>query len=969
MQTVASFTLLREQALPELNTYARLYRHDPTGAEVLSLENDDENKVFGITFRTPPEDSTGIAHILEHSVLCGSRNYPLKKPFVELLKGSLKTFLNAMTYPDKTVYPVASVNTRDFYNLARVYLDAVLFPLITPDTLRQEGWHYELEQPDGPLTFKGVVFNEMKGANSSPDRLLYVQSQQAIFPDTPYRVDSGGDPTCIPDLTYEQFKRFHETYYHPSNARIFFYGDDDPAERLRLLDEYLSQFERITVDSAIPLQAPFSTPVRVERVYDSSSNADPKSLVNVNWLLSEATDLDTALGLSILQELLVGTPAAPLRKALIESGLGENLTGSGIYELRQLYFTVGLKGVPEAHVAAVEPLILETLAGLVREGIDPDQIDAAMNTVEFQLRENNTGSYPRGLWLMLVALNTWLYDADPIAPLAFEAPLAAIKQRLASGEQYFEGLIQRFLVDNTHRVHVILRPDSELARRLAEAERARLDAAFAAMSPSERYQVREDMQRLQTLQTEPDSPEALASLPTLTRADLDPTTRSIPIETHQVGATRVFTHDLFTNKIVYLDLGLDLRMLPQQLLPYTNLFGRMLLESGTRNETMTQLMTRIGRTTGGIRTQTLISTAVQDGVPVAYLMVRGKATAARSAELLDILRDTLLFARLDDRDRFRQIVLEEKAQKESGLVPSGHQVVNLRLRSLLSESDWANEQIGGVSYLFFLRRLLNAIDEDWSVVQATLEQIRRLLVKSSAMIGNLTCDAETCADVLPRLQAFLEGLPAGEAVPEAWAPKRGPGNEGLSIPAQVNYVGRGLDLYRAGYQLHGSALVINNYLRTTWLWNQIREQGGAYGGFSLFDSLSGIFSFVSYRDPNLLRTLNVYDQTVDFLRELELDERDLTRAIIGTISELDAYQLPDARGYTSLVRTLTGNSEERRQRIRNEVLNTTAEDFRAFAAVLEQVRRHGQVVVMGSRQQLEGALSERPDLFEITPVL
>ncbi|HWQ12400.1 MAG TPA: insulinase family protein [Roseiflexaceae bacterium] len=961
------FELLREQDIPEINTRAKLYRHTATGAELLSLENDDENKVFGITFRTPPADSTGVAHILEHCVLCGSRKYPLRDPFKQLLKGSLQTFLNAMTYPDKTTYPVASTNLQDFYNLVDVYLDAVLHPRITPDTLMQEGWHYELDA-DGRLVYKGVVFNEMKGANASPDRVLYQATQSTLFPDTPYAVDSGGNPADIPDLTYEQFKRFHETLYHPSNARIFFYGDDPPEERLRRLDAVLREFAPREVDSSIALQPRFAAPRRAERTYPAG--ADAKAMVSVSWVLPEQPDAELALALDILQHALVGTNAAPLRKALIDSGLGENLTGSYFNTMRQVYFTTGLKGVKLEDIEQVEPLVLETLERLARDGIDPQTIEASLNTVEFQLRENNTGSYPRGLSLMLRALDTWLYGGDPLEPLAFEAPLAALKRRLAAQPRYFEDLINRLLLENPHRATVLLRPDQEQAAREQAAERARLDRAQATMTPAGLEEIARTAARLKQLQDTPDPPEVVARLPTLTLADLDPKIKTVPTEEREEGGARVLYHELFTNGIIYLDLGLNLRTLPQEFLPYVTLFARALLETGTATADMVQLSQRIGRATGGITHQSLTSSLRGRRVGAAWLFLRGKAVPQKAGELLAILDEVLKTARLDNRERFRQIVLEEKAAREAGLVPGGHSVVNARLRAQFNEADWAGEQIGGLSYLLFLRRLAKAVDEEWPTVQAVLEQLRTILLNRDALVANVTTDASAWAGFRPQLASFLAGLPHGPVTPAAWEPRLGPANEGLTIPAQVNYVGKGADLYRLGYELHGSALVVSRYLRGSWLWDQIREQGGAYSMFSLLDPRSGAFTFVSYRDPHLLRTLDVYDRAPEFLRGLELSETELTRAIIGVISDLDSYQLPDARGFTALVRHLVGDDDEYRQRIRDEVLGTSGADFRRFADVLDRVREQGRVVVLGGEAAITAAAAARPGLLDkVTKVL
>ncbi|MDZ7344264.1 MAG: insulinase family protein, partial [candidate division KSB1 bacterium] len=837
MGVIHGFELIRRQEIPEIKSIASLFRHVKTGAELLSLENDDENKVFGITFRTPPKDSTGVAQIMEHAVLCGSRKYPVKEPFVELVKGSLHTFLNAMTYPDKTCYPVASQNLQDFYNLIDVYLDAVFYPLLPPQTLQQEGWHYELENPDGPLVLKGVVFNEMKGNYSSPDRLLGEYSQQSLFPGHTYGVDSGGDPRHIPDLTYEQFKKFHETYYHPSNARLFFYGDDPPEQRLRIVNDYLKNFERWQINSTIPLQPRLQHPQKITRPYPvgEETKGGHKGLMTVNWLLTEITDAETTLHLSVLSHILLGTPASPLWKALIDSGLGEDVTGGGLAaELRQLYFSAGLKGIAVDDADKVESLILQTLTKLVEEGIDPHAIEASLNTIEFRLREKNTGSYPRGLVVMLTCLSSWLYDGDPLAPLQFESHLTTLKTRLAANQRYFEEMIGQHFLANQHRVTVLLAPDPAMAQREEAAERARLAEARAAMDATALQTVIENARELKRRQETPDDPQALAKIPRLKLDDLDKKNKPIPLAVSAMHGTSVLYHDLFTNGIVYLDVGLNLRALPQELLPYVPLFSRALLEMGTAQEDFVQLMQRIGRKTGGIRPVTFTSMIHQSEASTAWLFLRGKAMPAQAADLLAILRDVLLTVRLDNQPRFRQMVLDEKASEEARLVPGGHGVVATRLRACFNEAGWLDEQMSGINYLFFLRQLAEAVDTDWPNVQAALEQIRQLLVNRHNMICNVTLDASNWKTFEPQLADFLAGLPTTEAKRAPWSPVYGKGFEALTIPAQVNFVGKGANLYRLGYQFHGSALVISNFLRTTWLWERVRMQGGAYGGLASF---------------------------------------------------------------------------------------------------------------------------------------
>jgi Zn-dependent M16 (insulinase) family peptidase len=969
MAIVHGFELVEERALPEANATARRYRHVKTGADLLSLVNDDENKVFGVAFRTPPPDSTGLPHILEHSVLCGSRKYPVKDPFIQLAKGSLNTFLNAMTYPDKTVYPTASQNLQDFYNLVDVYLDAVFHPRIGPEVLMQEGWHYELDTPDAPMIYKGVVFNEMKGAYSSPDALLGKLAQEALFPDNEYGVDSGGDPRHIPELTYASFKAFHERYYHPSNARIFFYGNDDPEERLRLLDAYLSDFEPAKVDVPVALQPRFPTPRRAERTFPASDE-DARGQMAVHWLLEETGDVERDLGLAMLGHILMGTPASPLRKALMDSGLCEDAGGGVEEDLRQSAMGVTLRGIDRAHVDSIEALIQETLQRLAKDGIEQEAIEASLNTFEFSLRERNTGSYPRGLALMLHALTYWLHGRDPLAPLAFEAPLARIKARVEARERYFEDLIGHYLLANPHRATAIVTPDTTVAEKEAAEEKARLAAARGRMNGKEVAAVIEGTRALKLAQETPDSPGALATIPSLTLADLPRQNKSIPRVVTETAGARTLLHEQPTNGIVYLDLGFDLHTLPPDLVPYVELFGRALLETGAGEQDFVELSRRIGRFTGGVRARVWTSSVTGSRTAAARLFLRTKAMPDRADELTAILADVLLRARLDNRERIAQIATEERSQLEAALPFAGSRFAALRLRSGLSEAAWAAEQMGGISYLTFLRGLTDTIARDWPKVQAALERVRDILARRGAMIVNVTADADIWRGFQPKLAVFLGGLPDGPAAAQAaWPAPAGARSEGLTIPAKVNFVVKGGDLRRLGAEPNGAAAVVQHYLNTTWLWNKVRVQGGAYGGSCSLDRHSGTFAFSSYRDPNLIETLDAYDATGAFLRETEIGEAELAKAIIGVIGHVDSYQLPDAKGFTSTLRHLLGETEETLQRFRDEILGTRPEDFRAFGRTLDALAEAGEVVAMGPPEAIAAANARRQGLLPVTKVL
>lgn len=963
------FELIRETEIPEINSKAKIFRHIKTGAEIVSLENDDENKCFGITFVTPPPDDTGLPHILEHSVLCGSRKYPSKDPFFELVKGSLATFINAMTFADKTVYPVASQNTKDFYNLVDVYLDAVFHPNITPDTLKQEGWHYDMESPDGEMVYKGVVFNEMKGFYSSPDQVLYLETGTSLFPDNLYGANSGGNPQAIPNLTYEQFKAFHETYYHPSNARIFFYGDDNPEERLKLLDSFLSEFERKDIPNPFTPHPEFSEPRRVTIPFDAGEDADNKALVTVNWALPDPLNVERTLSLQVLYQILLGSPASPLYKALLDSGLGEDIAGLGLdIDAYQMIFSTGMRGVALEDAGKVEETILETLDKLVRDGIDPLEIEAAMNTYEFSLREYNTGGFPRGLAMMFTCLSTWLYGGDPLAPLAYEATLASIKEKLASDKHYFEKLIDQYLLKNTHRSTILLEPDSSYRQRLEAQERARLDAYRATLSDTEIEAIVAETHRLRQQQEAPDDPEAIAKLPFLKLSDLDRQSRNFPIEVSQHDGATIVYHDIFSNGITYFDLGFDLQTIPQNLIPYLGLFGTVLLEMGTEKEDFVRLTQRIGSKTGGISTSTVTTEKYDRSGSALWMFLRAKGTQAQNDDLLGILSDILLTLKLDDKERFKQIVLTEKASTEARLVPAGHMMVASRLGSHLTLSGWVREQMGGIYYLFFLRELANRVDNDWDGVLADLDSLRKHLINRDTMICNITLDAPNWDKFQPKLETFIRTMPTNGTQKAVWTPAYPSVHEGLSIPAQVNYVGKAGNLYDAGFEMHGAIHVAINYLRIEYLLNRIRIQGGAYGAFASFDPSSGIFGYGSYRDPNLLRTLDVYDATADFLRGQTLSDDELTKNIIGVIGDFDPYLLPDAKGYVSLNRYLVNISDEQRQKTRDQVLSTTNADLKKIADALEAVK-NGRIVVLGSKDAIAKANAERGNFLHVTPIL
>ena len=958
-ETDFGFELVWEKDIKELGGKVSLYRYRKNGAELLSVENSDENKVFGISFPTPPPDSSGVAHIVEHSVLCGSRKYPLKEPFVELLKGSVQTFLNAMTFPDKTCYPVASQNVQDFYNLIDVYLDAVFHPLIPPEVLAQEGHHLEWDEERSSLVYQGVVYNEMKGAYSSPDSLLTELSQQSLFPDTAYGLDSGGHPERIPELRYEQFLEFHRTHYHPSNAKIFLYGDDDPRKRLAILDAYLQEFDHLEMNAIPGLQPRFTKPRRMEAFYPADENNGQGCRLTMNWLLDVTTHAELNILLHILETLLIGMPASPLRKTLLDSGLGEDITGIGLEsDLRQMYFSTGMKGVARENVGALEDLILKTLQELHEQGFDPKMVEAAINSVEFDLKEKNTGSMPRGLMDMFRALSTWLYGGDPTLLLQHEDLLTAVKNRVHSGERVFEKLLAECFLQNQHRSTLILKPDPEKGRELEKRESRKLQQQALALSSRDKETINQEARALRELQETPDSPDALAKIPRLSIGDLDQNAPVVPLEKMEREQGTILYHELFSNDIVYLDVAFDFKTLPQKFLGYVPLFGRALTEMGTETEDFVSLDQRIQSRTGGIHPETFASPVDGSDEQAAYIFWRGKVMLEKVQELTGIFADVFDKVRLDDPVRFKQIVLEEKARMEQRLIPGGHQVVNTRLRAKFSETDWVHEHMNGVSYLLFLRFLLEKIEGNWPAVLADLETVRERLVNRRSCLINVTTDAESFQKVLPWIESLLSGLPEREVQIQKWLMDCEYGSEGLQTPSRVNFVGKGLDLFGQGYVFQPSSLVVVRYLRSTWLWDKLRVQGGAYGAFSIMDRLSGVLSFVSYRDPHILNTLNVFDETASFLEQQALDASEIEKGVIGTIGDMDRYLLPDAKGLQSMIRYLIQDTDAKRQARREQILATGKHDFQEFGSWVSALKDAGQVVVLGDESRLAQAEKE-----------
>lgn len=963
------FELIKETAVPEIASTARHWRHKATGAELLSFANGDANKAFGIAFRTLPEDHTGVAHILEHCVLSGSRKYPVKELFTELTKSSCATFLNAMTYPDKTLYPVASTNLKDFYNLIDVYLDVVLHPLLESHALDQEGWHLELDRPDGELAYRGVVFNEMKGVYGTADAVIEEDAMAALMPDTIYAKRSGGLPSDIPKLTHEQWRGFHKRFYHPSNARIVFWGDDPEAERLRIIDEALAGFDRQIDDTPIALQPRFNAPRHATAPAPASEAMarEGRGNVSISWMLADASEpAERQLADALLVDILVGSHASPLRKAMLESGLGEDLLGGYVSRhTRQRTFVVGLKGVLEADHANVEPLVLATLERLARDGFEPAAIEASLNSTEFALREMNTPQ--RGVRVLTNALESWNYGGEPLTTVAFAAPLAALKSSLAANPRLFEDLMRERLIENPHRSTMWHAPDAGLLARQDAEEKAELKRIEATLTPADRARIAAETAELKRRQEAPNAPEQLAKLPVLRLADLDRRNQAIPREIGTLGGRPLVLHPLATTGIAYVDVALSLAGLTTEELLYVSVLARAIVELGTSREDDVQIAQRIDRYTGGISPSTVAMGRADGPGTAAFLVFRGKATIARTAELAAILRDLLIEARLDQREQMLRIALEDKTRIESSLLMAGTHFCKLRLSAGLHEAGIVNEQIDGISQLFFVRRLVTDIEKDWPSVLARFEAVRRKLVVREAATVNVTVDRAGWSVVGPQVEALVTALPAGSCTPVQWRPLGLARREGLALATQVNYMAQGADARPCGFRPSGEALAINAWIGRAWLIPKVREQGGAYGAGASIDLRTGEFVQTSYRDPNLLATIDAFNATAGFLRTLDIGDADVTRAIIASVNGIDPYQLPGAQGYTSFLRHLVGQSEAMRQQRRDELFATTPRHFREFADIAERVSADAGVVVMASPEALAEANKAKGDGY-LTPI-
>lgn len=942
--------------IQEMQSEGIVLEHKKTKARLFLLSNEDENKVFCIGFRTPPDDNTGLPHILEHSVLCGSEKFPLKDPFVELVKGSLNTFLNAMTYPDKTVYPVASCNDKDFQNLMDVYMDAVLHPNIYHEEkiFRQEGWHYELEDAGAPVIYNGVVYNEMKGAYSAPEGMLDRYTQSALFPDNCYGKDSGGDPAAIPELTYEKFLDFHRTYYHPSNSYIYLYGDMDMAEKLTWLDEeYLSHYEEWQVDSQIPLQKAFAKPVEQEIFYSITEEEPEENKTYLSLSTVVGTDLDPMLyvAFQILEYTLLGAPGAPLKQALIDAGIGKDVLGGYESGILQPYFTVIAKDANRDQRGEFLAVVKGTLRKLADQGINRKSLLAGMNYYEFKYREADYGSTPKGLMWGLQSLDSWLYDGDPMMHLEYQHTFDELKKAVEEG--YFEKLIQEYLLDNPFEAVVILSPERNLTARQEEKVAGKLTAYKESLNEEQIRDLVNATEELERYQDTPSSPEDLAKIPLLKREDIGKEAEKLNWTEKQEDGIRVLHHNFFTSGIGYLKVLFRTDAVPQEDLCYVGLLKSVLGGVDTEHYSYSDLTSEIHLNSGGVDISVASYANLKEPEHFTGALVAGVRVLYDRLDFgFTILEEILCRSVFRDEKRLAEVLEETRSRAKMKLENAGHSTAVSRATSYFSPTAYFNEMVGGTTYFQFLEQICRNFEAEKEQVIVKLEEVSKRLFTRDNILISYTADEEGYQRLPQALKKLTGSLPAGRGKRYPFRHPVENRNEGLKTSSQVNYVARCGDFRQKGYEYTGALKILQVILSYDYLWLNIRVKGGAYGCMSGFGR-SGEGYLVSYRDPNLKETNQVYEGIVKYLEEFDPDERDMTKFVIGTISNLDTPLPPSVKGSRALSAYLSGVTEEMLQEERDQVLQAVKEDIRALAKPIRAILDTGSFCVVGNEDKIE----------------
>lgn len=961
---LAEYEILDEHRVEDVQSDGFILRHKKSGARIAILSNNDDNKVFYIGFRTPPEDETGVPHIIEHTTLCGSKKFPVKDPFIELAKGSLNTFLNAMTYPDKTVYPVASCNDQDFKNLMDVYLDAVFNPNITKyeEIFKQEGWHYELTGKDDELKINGVVYNEMKGAYSSPDEVLSSQIYRSLFPDNTYSKDSGGNPEYIPKLTYEAYLDFYHKYYHPSNSYIYLYGDMDVVERLEWLDkEYLSLYDYKKVNSEINKQPAFDEIKNVEAQYsitmdDSQEN---KTYLSYNRVVGDTLDEMLYQAFDVLDYALVSSPGAPVKQALIDAGIGDDVYGSYDAGILQPVFSFVAKNANASQADEFESIIENTLKEVVKTGINKEALLAGINSSEFKFREADFGQFPKGLLFGLNCLDSWLFD-DMKPFIHLECLGTFAKLRKAVDTDYFEKLIQEYLLDNTHGSSVTVKPKRGLGNEREEALAKELSDYKASLSDEEIKKLIEDTEHLKKYQEEPSSDEDLRKLPMLTRADMKKNAMPFSNIEDELLDVKVVRHDIESNGIDYISFLFDAGDFAQSELGYLGFFTNALGLVSTEKYSYTDLANATNIYTGGISTGTASHPDIKDRYNFVFKFeVKLKALEKNLDKALELMEQMLLSSDFTDTKRLGELVAQIKARLQANLSSSGHLVAAMRSMSSFSRYALYQDELKGIAFYRSICRIEKELSESPKSVSDKLAAIAKKLFARNRMLISFTGNNEAYCNAKPSLEKVIAGFDKMSAVGNQAEVHFNTAKEAFIDASQIQYVAKTGDFICEGYEYTGALRLLRIILSYDYLWINVRVKGGAYGCMNTF-LRSGESYFVSYRDPNLSDTLDVYDRIPEYIKNFSPDERDMTKYIIGTFSALDTPMNPEAKGSRSLSAYLEGITYEQIQKERNEILNAQPEDIRRLADLVEAVLKKDSICVIGN----ENMIKESAGLFE-----
>ena len=961
---LAEYEILDEHRVEDVQSDGFILRHKKSGARIAILSNNDDNKVFYIGFRTPPEDETGVPHIIEHTTLCGSKKFPVKDPFIELAKGSLNTFLNAMTYPDKTVYPVASCNDQDFKNLMDVYLDAVFNPNIIKyeEIFKQEGWHYELTGKDDELKINGVVYNEMKGAYSSPDEVLSSQIYRSLFPDNTYSKDSGGNPEYIPKLTYEAYLDFYHKYYHPSNSYIYLYGDMDVVERLEWLDkEYLSQYEYKKINSEINKQPAFDEIKNVEAQYsitmdDSQEN---KTYLSYNRVVGDTLDKMLYQAFDVLDYALVSSPGAPVKQALIDAGIGDDVYGSYDAGILQPVFSFVAKNANASQADEFESIIENTLKEVVKTGINKEALLAGINSSEFKFREADFGQFPKGLLFGLNCLDSWLFD-DMKPFIHLECLDTFAKLRRAVDTDYFEKLIQEYLLDNTHGSSVTVKPKRGLGNEKEEALAKELSDYKASLSDEEIKKLIEDTEHLKKYQEEPSSDEDLRKLPMLTRADMKKNAMPFSNIEDELLDVKVVRHDIESNGIDYISFLFDAGDFEQSELGYLGFFTNALGLVSTEKYSYTDLANATNIYTGGISTGTASHPDIKDRNNFVFKFeVKLKVLEKNLGKALELMEQMLLTSDFTDTKRLGELVAQIKARLQANLSSSGHLVAAMRSMSSFSRYALYQDELKGIAFYRSICRIEKELSESPERVSDKLAAIAKKLFARNRMLISFTGNNEAYGNAKPSLEKVIAGFNKMSTIGKQAEVHFNTAKEAFVDASQIQYVAKTGDFVCEGYEYTGALRLLRIILSYDYLWINVRVKGGAYGCMNTF-LRSGESYFVSYRDPNLSDTLDVYDRIPEYIKSFSPDERDMTKYIIGTFSALDTPMNPEAKGSRSLSAYLEGITYEQIQKERDEILNAQPEDIRRLADLVEAVLKKDSICVIGN----ENMIKESAGLFE-----